>query len=285
MKPFQLVRLTLFSAIAILTSVAANAIPLPSARFTSLPSSFTSDYNFEGIVALSNCSGALVRFETSKDSDHAVVLTNGHCLESGFPEPGSYVYGKPSTRLLNLMDANGETAGQLRANRIVYSTMTDTDVTIYSVTDSYATILSKYGVHALTLSSKHPEIQQNMEVISGYWHRGYSCQIESFIPQLKEEEWTWKDSIRYSRPGCEVIGGTSGSPIVLKETRTVIGINNTGNEDGESCTRNNPCEIDASGGITYHQGYSYGEETHQIYSCLNAYNEIDLSIAGCLLPH
>jgi V8-like Glu-specific endopeptidase len=135
------------------------------------------------------------------------------------------------------------------------------------------------------LASKHPALTEPIQVISGYWSRGYACAIEAFVPQLKEDRWTSEDSIRYSRPGCETIGGTSGSPIIQASNRSVIGVNNTGNEDGEKCTMNNPCEVDGNGNITFQQGYSYGQETYWVYSCLNQYNELDLGVASCLLPH
>ena len=44
--------------------------------------------NFAGTVALSNCSGSVVRMPDSEDNDPALVMTNGHCLETGFPGPG-----------------------------------------------------------------------------------------------------------------------------------------------------------------------------------------------------
>ena len=158
-------------------------------------------------------------------------------------------------------------------------------MTLYKVKETYAEIKAKYNINAMTLSSAHPSIGDQMEVISGYWYRGYSCNIEAFINTLKEDQWTMNDSIRYSRPGCLVIGGTSGSPIVAKGTRIVIGINNTGNESGRKCTMNNPCEIDEKGNIKAERGFSYGQQTYWVYSCLNQYNEVDLSVPGCLLPH
>ena len=264
----------------------AHALPLPKVGMTrqSLPANFTASYNFEGIVALSNCSGSLIRLENSRDTDKALILTNGHCLETGMPEAGQVVYGQPSSRSFRLYGADNNNAGRLNATQVVYSTMTKTDITIYKLRETYADIKSNFNVNALTLSSQHPTVSDPIEVISGYWNRGYSCGVEAFIPQIKEDQWTMQDSIRYSRPGCNVIGGTSGSPVIKAGTRTVIGVNNTINEDGETCTMNNPCEVDQNGNRSAHRGYGYGQETYWVYSCLNQYNEIDLSVAGCLLP-
>lgn len=209
------------------------------------------DYDFEGIVKLSNCSGSLIKFENAPASDKALILSNGHCIGGfTFLAPGEVIYNQESSRNFQIYKTLGETA-RVQAEMLVYATMTGTDISIYRLKKTYEEIENEFGIHPLTLSSSHPEIGQDMEVVSGYWERGYSCKIEAFVFEMREDDWTFKDSIRYSRPGCETIGGTSGSPIVLKGERRVIGINNTGNESGERCTMNNPCEVDEKGNIFF----------------------------------
>jgi V8-like Glu-specific endopeptidase len=247
------------------------------------PANMLADFDFEGIVQLSNCSGSLIRLENALDTDQALVLTNGHCLENGFPAPGRHIYRESSRRRFTLMNSAGDSAGRLNANRIEYGAMTGTDMAIYRVNETYADIRARFGVKPLILSSRHPAVNTEIEVISGYWSRGFRCSIEAFIFRLDEGGYSMNDSIRYTRPGCEVYGGTSGSPVVDKATREVIGINNTGNESGRRCTMNNPCEIDENGNVQYIQGYSYGQQTYRVYSCLNANREIDLSVPGCTL--
>ena len=264
----------------------AQALPLGTpGDHVPMKYSVNSDVNFEGIVALNNCSGSLVRLENSKDSDMALVFTNGHCVETGFTPAGQYISHKASSRRMNLMNSDASTAGTVRATEIVYSTMTKTDLTIYKLGISYADILSKYNVHPLTLSSAHPALQQPIEIVSGYWQRGYACKVDSFIPHMKEDQWGWEDSIRYSHPGCETIGGTSGSPVILAGTRTMVAINNTGNESGAQCTINNPCEVDVNGKITSIRGNAYAQQTYWVYSCLNTAGDLDLTVQGCNLLH
>jgi V8-like Glu-specific endopeptidase len=91
------------------------------------------------------------------------------------------------------------------------------------------------------------------------------------------------DSIRYTDE-CATVGGTSGSPIIARGTRSVIAINNTANENGKSCAVNNPCEITQDGKVTVLKDKKYGQQTYNIYSCLRPDFNIDLSIAGCVLP-
>ncbi|MEV4440033.1 serine protease [Streptomyces sp. NPDC049577] len=243
----------------------------------------TKAVDFAGIVALSNCSGSLVRMPSSADSDPALVMTNGHCLETGMPGPGEVITDQPSSRSFTLLNSNAGRVTTLRATKVSYATMTDTDVTLYQLGTTYAQIKQRYGINALTLSADHPAAGTAIKVVSGYWKRIYSCNIDGFVYRLREGDWTWKDSLRYT-PSCNTIGGTSGSPVVDVNSGKVVAINNTGNENGERCTVDNPCEVDENGQVTVRQGINYAEETYGIVKCFGTGNRLDLSLPGCELP-
>ena len=277
-----------------LASGAAHAFPLTSKtwREKSLINPFyTPGFNFQGIIALSNCSGSLVRFTTSAPNDKAMMLTNGHCVSrgvfGGMIKPGEVVVNEAARYNVKLLDPAGSTVMPLTSTRILYATMTSTDVGLFELTNTYAEIESRTGVKALTIADRLPAMGMDIQIPSGYWKRTYACQTEAIIPELHEADWTFKQSIRFSQPGCETIGGTSGSPLVSTQTGEVIGINNTGNEDGEECTMNNPCEIDEAGNKTVRKGRSYGQQTYLFYSCLAAAGSterLDLNQPGCALP-
>ncbi|WP_069170974.1 S1 family peptidase [Streptomyces griseus] len=239
--------------------------------------------SFAGTVALSNCSGSVVRTPSSLPGDPALVLSNGHCLETGFPGPGEVVLNRASTRSFTLLNAAGTGVGTLRADRIAYGTMTDTDVSLYRLTRTYAQIESTYGIKALELNATRPVQGTAITVVSGYWKRTYSCAVDGFAYRLKEGAWTWKDSVRYTSD-CRTIGGTSGSPVIDDATGKVVAVNNTGNEDGQRCTDNNPCEVDAGGVVTVRQGINYAQQTYGIVPCVGPGSQIDLTRAGCALP-
>jgi V8-like Glu-specific endopeptidase len=266
----------------------AQALPLADANTRFLQANFTADpgnYNYEGIVALDDCSGSIIQFENAKDTDLALVLTNGHCYEGGFITAGTVLTNVESSRGFDVLDPQANVIGSLTATKVLFATMTKTDITLYQTNQTYAEIKANFNVRPFVLASNHPMAGQKLELISGYWREGYQCSIDGFVNEMHESDWSWVDSIRFTHDGCHTRGGTSGSPLIAAGTRTVIGINNTGNESGRKCTLNNPCEIDASGNITYQKGNSYGEQTFWIYSCLTADNQIDLSKQGCLLPH
>jgi len=281
------------SLVLILITSAAHAFPLTSKNWdnkATIGVFYTPGFNFQGIIALSNCSGSLVRFKNSQPTDKAMLLTNGHCVSTGmwggFLQPGEVYVNKPANYDVSLLDKNGRAIESLETSRILYATMTDTDVGLFELNDTYADIQSKTGTPALTLADQLPAMGLAIQIPSGYWKRTYACQTEAIIPELKEADWTFKHSIRFSQPGCETIGGTSGSPLVSAQSGEVIGINNTGNEDGEHCTMNNPCEVDEQGQETVRQGRSYGQQTYLFYGCLahSGPDRLDLNQPSCVLP-
>ncbi|MFE4334611.1 serine protease [Streptomyces sp. NPDC056831] len=239
--------------------------------------------SFAGTVALSNCSGSLVRMPNSQATDPGLVLTNGHCLETGFPSAGQVITDQSSTRSFTLLNTSAGAAGTLKANKVVYATMTDTDVTLYQLTKTYAQIQQSTGIAPLTLSAAHPVQGHAIDVVSGYWKRVYSCSVDGFAYRLKESQWTWKDAVRYT-PECQVIGGTSGSPVIDTTTGQVTAINNTTNESGQSCTLDNPCEVNEQGAVTIRKGIGYAQETYGIPACFTTGNKLNLSATGCTLP-
>ncbi len=277
-------------AFAATTAHTAFALPLGDGQFNAKAPRAgvrleVGDVDFTAIVALSDCSGSYVRFNDSLPTDKGMVLTNGHCYENGFLEPGEVVVNHASTRTFRLLNADASsTLATLRAAKVMFATMTDTDITLYQLTQTYADIEARYHVQALTLSDAHPDAATPIRVVSGYWKKIYSCKIDDMVFSLHEAEWIFKDSIRYTSPGCETVGGTSGSPIIHADTHEVIGINNTGNENGERCTMNNPCEVLENGQVTVRNHASYGQQTYNIYGCLDASREIDLHKVNCALP-
>ncbi|MCX4548575.1 serine protease [Streptomyces sp. NBC_01387] len=266
---------------ALLALALAGAAATPAVAATSRPTVKAVD--FAGTVALSNCSGSVVRMPDSQPDDPALVLSNGHCLETGFPAAGEVITDQPSSRTFSLLNSAGSSVATLKASKVAYATMTDTDISLYQLTSTYAQIQSKYGIAALELNAAHPTQGTAIKVVSGYWKKIYSCNVDGFVYRLKEGDWTWKDSLRYTS-ACDTIGGTSGSPVIDTATGKVVAVNNTGNEDGQTCTENNPCEVDENGNVTIHQGINYAEETYGIVACVGAGNKIDLSLAGCTLP-
>lgn len=281
---------TLLALVVALVSTTAFAFPvapfnaLERSNQKSVHSLEALNYGFEGIVKLSNCSGSLVAFNGMPLSAKAIMMTNGHCVSApgGFLKPGEVWVNRAAPRALKLFDANFK-LHQIEATKILFATMTNTDVAFYELSESYTEIYNRTKVRALLLDSVRPMAGINIDIISGYWDRGYSCEIDGFVFQIREADWTFTDSIRYTA-GCDTIGGTSGSPIIARGERRVVGINNTSNESGSRCTMNNPCEVDEQGEVRVMKGVRYGQQTYNVYSCLTPDFRFELNRRGCSLP-
>lgn len=279
----------LLAGLLFIVASSAHAFPLAPVddlAFKANPTMQFAGYDFSGIVKLSNCSGSLVIFEDQNFDAKAMVLTNGHCVSKGIfggmMGPREVIFDKAVKRSMTLFK-DLKTRFSITSTRIIYATMNSTDMALYELTESYQSIYNRTGVAPFVLSSKRPLAGTEIEIISGYWERGYSCAIDQFVHQLKEGDYIFRDSIRYT-PGCDTIGGTSGSPIIDVTTREVIAINNSANESGRQCTMNNPCEIDENGQIYVERGLKYGQQTYTVYTCLTEKKEISLSKPGCVLP-
>ncbi|HXH30062.1 MAG TPA: serine protease [Bacteriovoracaceae bacterium] len=241
-------------------------------------------YDFEGIIKLSNCSGSLIAFSGMPVTAKAMVMTNGHCIEKpgGFLSPGEVWVNRKMSRAMKVFDRNMK-LHSVQATKILYATMTNTDVAFYELSQSYQEITAKTGVTPFLLDASHPVAGLPIDIISGYWDKGYSCDIDGFVFKMKEAAWSWNDSIRYTA-GCDTIGGTSGSPIIARGERRVVGVNNTSNESGEKCTMNNPCEVNEQGEIKFTKGVRYGQQTYNVYTCLTPDFKFNLTAQNCELP-
>lgn len=280
-------------SILLLTSLSAQALPITSymrSPFTAaqqLPGQQA--FRFDGIIALSNCSGSFVRFASSQKTDKALILTNGHCVggltsQQRFLRPGEVMYQLPRKFTITFLDRYARPLGQTQSTKVIYATMTGTDVALLELGLTNEQVTEKTGVPPLLLAPRRPQMGTPIDVASGYWKRTYSCSIEAEVPILREGDWIFNQSLRYSRPGCEVIGGTSGSPVISRVSGEVIAINNTVNEGGKPCTINNPCESTPQGQARAYPGTGYAQQTFILYSCfVPGPQRIDLNRQGCLL--
>lgn len=280
--------------IFIFTLATANALAIPLKFSEGAERSFLfAAYNFNGVAKLSNCSASIVKFRGASDDSLALLLTNGHCMGIGsrvvmgskMPAPGEVIQKTPIKMNVELLSDDGKgTVGKVAATEVVYGTMTDTDMAILRLNKTYAELKAQFSVGALLLADRQAVVGTPIQILSGYWRRGYSCNVDGYVHILKEDSWTFKNSIRYSEQGCKIIGGTSGSPVVSVTSGEVVGVNNTINMDGEKCSLNNPCEVNERGDVSIYRNGGYAQHTEWLYSCLDSRGELNLKVNGCVLP-
>ncbi|GHJ26880.1 trypsin-like serine protease [Streptomyces hygroscopicus] len=237
--------------------------------------------NVEGAVELYGCVGSVVRTAASRPTDPALMLTNGHCVDGKRPAPGSALADRPADRDVPIADRQGYPQTTAHASRLVYATMTGTDIALYRLEETYAQLRAK-GAKVFRLTST--PVRAGDPLTMAYTSERLHCTAEAVIPHLREGGYQQNDSIRYTtRNDCAPWPGTSGSALLAPDGTTIVGIHNTHNTAGEQCTDDNPCEVGRDGTVTSVQGRGYGQQIHMIASCLTHGSELDLSRRGCTL--
>ncbi|MFE3828232.1 trypsin-like serine protease [Streptomyces sp. NPDC059092] len=237
--------------------------------------------NVEGAVELNGCAGSVVRTPASRPKDPALMLTNGHCVEGQWAEPGTALVDRPADREAPIADRQGYPQATARANRLVYATMTGTDIALYRLDKTYAQLKAE-GAKVFQLATT--PVRAGDSLAMAYTSLRLNCAAEAVVPHLREGGYQQDNSIRYATgEDCAPWPGTSGSALLAPDGTTVVGIHNTHNDAGEQCTDNNPCEVDQDGDVTSVQGRGYGQQVHMIAACVAKGSKLDLSARGCAL--
>ncbi|GAA3359791.1 S1 family peptidase [Saccharopolyspora gregorii] len=240
--------------------------------------------NVAGTAEVGECHGSVVRTATARPDDPALALTNGHCLPSGRPAPGSAVVDRPAdlAEPVTIKDSAGYSLATSRAVRLEYATMTGTDIALYRLDKTYAQ-LGAEGATVFRLPTTPLRAGDRM-FLSRLDGRP-ECAVEAVPRHLREDGYQQDDPVRYAPSDtCASRPGDSGAALLSPDERTIVGINNTSNRDGEQCTNDNPCEVDENGDVTAVRGRSYGQQVHLISACLAAGSRWDGSRPGCALP-
>jgi Trypsin/Trypsin-like peptidase domain len=234
-----------------------------------------------GAVALETCSGSVVRGPKAKAKDAALLLTNGHCVGRNLPKAGSAITNRAAKMKVRVLGDRGETMATAHTKKLIYATMTGTDVALYRLDKSYARLEAE-GAKVFDLATKNAKPGQQVDMLSGTHKQTWSCSVANVVPKLREGGYTLRSSIQYSED-CRPNPGDSGSPMIDPATGELIGVHNTSNGLGGVCTDGNPCEVDAYGITTVHIGRSYGQQTAMIPACLTTGSRIDLTQKNCEL--
>lgn len=237
--------------------------------------------NVEGAANLGNCVGSVVSAPASRPQDPALLLTNGHCVEGQRPAPGTALVDQPADRQAPITDRHGYPKTTVRAVRLVYATMTGTDIALYRLDQTYAQ-LKAVGTKVFRLTST--PVRAGAPLTMAYTGGRLNCTAEAVVPHLREGGYQEDDSIRYATgDDCAPQHGMSGSALLAPDGTTVVGLHNTHNDAGEQCTDNNPCEVGPDGAVTSVRGRGYGQQVHMLAACLTVGSKLDLAHQGCTL--
>ncbi|WP_344867267.1 serine protease [Amycolatopsis ultiminotia] len=239
--------------------------------------------NVEGTARIGACLGSVIRPRTARPDDPALALTNGHCIQGDRPAPGTAVADQPAglDQPVPIADRAGYPQTTARATRLVYATMTGTDIALYRLDKTYAQ-LSAEGAKVFGLATAPMRAGDHLAM--AYESNRPRCTVAAVVPHLREGGWQQDNSVRYAPSDtCVSRPGYSGTALLTPDGNTVAGINNTSNRDGAQCTDNNPCEVGPDGTITAAKGRSYGQQVAPLADCLVPGSRLALSRPDCTL--
>lgn len=226
------------------------------------------------------CSGVLVQLNRTTEQP-AVLLTNGHCARLKLIDSGEVIMGGRYERSDITIEVGGETPLSVKSTRILYATMTGTDLALIELSSSYQDLEAR-GAVIYELSDSDAKPDSTIELISGYRQEKQTCQVSHTVTELMEDAWTYRDAIALSDE-CKTQGGWFGTPLIDPATRKIVGILNSSNTTGGLCTLDNPCEVlSDKTRMAFHQR-SYAQRTSPILACLTPTGEVDLKRTGCKL--
>src|SRR5262249_2021587 len=119
----------------------------------------------------------------------------GPCCEGASAPAGQVIVNRASTRRGTLRNARGTAVATVTADRVLYATMTGTDVTLYRLTSTFSAIRSSTGIAARTIAASHPATSDTF-VPSGFFSRAFNCYGQAFVPTLRQGRRPCADSIR-----------------------------------------------------------------------------------------
>lgn len=235
-----------------------------------------------GDVQLNGCIASVVRTPDAEPQDPALLLTNGHCVQGTRPAVGSALVDQPAGFSFDIADHDGYPRTSAKVTRLVYATMTGTDVALYRVDKTYAQLAAAHA-KVFTLGTKPMLANEKVDVLGGAYRQ--PCTVAAVVPHLREGGYQLDNAVRTPRTDKCILGpGYSGSAMIAPDGNTVVGIHNTSNQgNGAACSDGNPCEVGADGKVTSVPNAAYGEQVDMIPGCFDKGSVLDLTKPGCTL--
>jgi V8-like Glu-specific endopeptidase len=247
-------------------------------------------FNSVGRIYPTGCTAFLIKSNKSKNSQNIYGVTNGHCFGLPYKSNNIKINFKPEQRFYM---AFPNTSSTLTIDTVVYQTLYNTDVAIFTFKESVNLKNKKpYNLVNEEQLLNLKNIKLNMISIpiifdfrnmrAGNILRYSQCIYEN-PASLIEGDYSFPYSFQHK---CNALNGSSGSPISTTHqgNEVLIGIHNTSPSDDledEKCLPNHPCEV--NGNIKKMENYNYGQDLTKLESCFDKDGKFNLQLPKCFL--
>lgn len=236
----------------------------------------------------SNCTGTFIQISDQADAP-AYLITNGHCAQDWHPNdvyrdvPAAEGYAATFNYFIDTQDAQVT----VPAKTIAYSTMKGRDVAIVEL-DTTVGELTGQGIQPFAIADTAPAptsisvfgVPVTNLLPEESFLRREDCSMTGQA-NLLEFQWHFFDAFRNT---CrDIFGGSSGSPVFVKDSGAVFALINTTTVGGEfACALGVPCEV-TDVGIQMHPNTSYATPIFGISNCFDSEGRFDLDSSNCPL--
>ncbi|MGV7961886.1 trypsin [Photorhabdus tasmaniensis] len=233
------------------------------------------------------CTATLIAGSEKPDANQqALILSAGHCLDDTL-DTNKVIIDQPAgpgwtftpNYFIDLIDKHQP----VDIDKVLYATMKGGDLAVFRLKATYGE-LAKRGILPVTLQKELKPSGQAIELahipVNGVesdkrYLRYSDCHILGETPLLYEHVWNWTPSVSVDCAG--VSGGTSGSPVILKNQSKIIGVLNTTVTPGYSgCGLGRPCELVDDKGYS-REGTSYYMPVNKIAHAFTHDGKLDLN--------
>lgn len=280
-----------------LMSISSHAVLLkqPGNKDNDAPLIYSTDPGAERFVPVGKlktnveCTATLIAGSEKPDSQlPALILSAGHCA-SDILHTNQVIVDQPVEQTWSytpnyFIDKQGATQ-PLAVTRIVYATMKQDDIAVFQLAATYGDLASQ-GIYPLLLQQNLQNENQSVELThipvegveeSQRFLRHSECEITGRTPALYEGLFPWIWMPAYSVNCAGVAGGSSGSPVVLKDQTKIVGILNTTVTPGlKGCGLGRPCEITDNMPVA-REGASYFTSIDRVARALTEQGKLDLT--------
>lgn len=233
------------------------------------------------------CTATLISGTETPDKDlPALILTAGHCVDNNMGT-NRVIVGQPVLQnwefIPDYFIDKKEELHPVKVNKVVYATMKQYDLAVLQLDATYGDMAIK-GILPMKLQRSPSPQKQPIELahipIDGVdmehrYIRHSACNITDKTSALYEGIFPWLWEPAYSMDCTGVVGGSSGSPVVLNEQANIIGIVNTTVTPGyNGCGLGRPCEI-VGNHSSIREGASYFIPVNRIIDALTSDGILD----------
>lgn len=224
---------------------------------------------FEGSMS---CTASFVEIPNMNIDSPAIVITNGHCTSDFYLDNTIHTnLSINATIVFNKLEGvPDDKLIQVKAKKILYSTMKGTDLAIIQLEVSNKFLIDK-GIVPLKISNNIPMIGTKL-IAYGYprfLNPLYLRKSEDYLGApsiISEFIWLWKNL--HSAKFQNIYSGSSGSPVFASSENAIFGMINTTTIGavGE-CELGAPCELRKNQNPSVASNTSYIVDVTNLYKC------------------